>query len=146
MITSRLFTMTISALLVLSLTTPAVHTEEAEVARKDVVYSCACGPECDCNTVSTKAGECTCGKELEAGHVVKIEGHEALVCTCSAECTCSLNDEDPTQCACGKQIKRVNLEGTGIYFCNCGDSCTCNTVSEEPGDCKCGMKLKQVGA
>lgn len=136
----------ISGLLVLSLAAPIVHGEETETERRDILYSCACGPECDCNAVSTEPGQCACGKDLEAGHVVKIEGDEALVCTCGADCTCELDDEDPTKCGCGKTIKRVNLAGTGIYFCNCDSSCTCNTVSKEPGDCKCGMKLKKVDA
>jgi hypothetical protein len=93
---------------------------------------------------STEPGTCGCGKDLEAGHVLKIEGDEAIVCTCGADCTCSLDPEDETKCACGKAVKRVSLKGTGLYFCNCGGSCNCNTVSAEPGECECGMEFKKV--
>jgi len=140
----KVFITMIAALLILSVAAPMVHGGETGHDRKDLIYSCACGSECDCNTVSTKPGKCSCGKDLEAGHVVKIEGDTALVCTCGADCECSLDAEDPTKCACGKDIKKVNLAGTGMHFCNCGGDCTCNTVSEEPGDCKCGMKLKKA--
>ena len=122
-----------------------VETGTAEEQRKDVLYTCKCGPECKCNTVSTKPGNCACGQPMKWGHVVKIEGNEALLCTCKEGCKCSgLNPKDPTKCACGNPVKRVSLKGTGIYFCNCGGSCMCNTVSDSPGKCKCGMELKKV--
>jgi hypothetical protein len=28
-------------------------------------FQCACGPKCDCDTISQKPGKCTCGKEME---------------------------------------------------------------------------------
>jgi len=28
-------------------------------------YACACGPGCTCGTISQKAGNCTCGKEMK---------------------------------------------------------------------------------
>jgi len=28
-------------------------------------YQCACGPKCDCDTISQKPGKCGCGKELQ---------------------------------------------------------------------------------
>jgi hypothetical protein len=77
------------------------------------------------------------------GHIVKVEGKEALVCTCAEGCKCEQDPADPTKCGCGKELKRVNLEGTGMYFCNCGGSCKCNSISNEAGNCKCGMPLKQ---
>jgi hypothetical protein len=111
--------------------------------RTDVLYTCACGADCDCNSVSTVPGDCRCGKPMAWGHVVKVEGDEALVCSCAEGCKCKQDAADPSKCACGKELKRVNLAGTGMYFCNCGGSCSCNTVSAEAGPCKCGMKLKQ---
>jgi hypothetical protein len=81
---------------------------------------------------------------MKWGHVLKIEGNEALVCTCEKGCKCSLDPKDPTKCGCGKPAKRINLKGTGIYFCNCGGSCSCNIVSDKPGKCKCKMDLKKV--
>jgi len=119
-----------------------VAMEDAEAAvRHDVVYACTCGPDCTCGSVSTEAGTCTCGSELAAAHVVKVEGHDALLCTCSGDCTCEIDAEDNTKCACGADLKRVSLESSGLYFCNCGGSCTCNFISTEPGNCTCGMEL-----
>lgn len=109
-----------------------------------VVYWCDCGPECKCNSVSTKPGTCSCGKEMAGGHVVFTEGNTALACTCGPTCTCKIDPNDHTKCGCGKPIKRINLEGTGLYFCNCGGSCGCNTLSDKPGPCKCGMPLHQA--
>jgi hypothetical protein len=28
-------------------------------------FQCACGPKCNCDTISQKAGKCGCGKELQ---------------------------------------------------------------------------------
>jgi len=28
-------------------------------------YACACGPSCDCGTISQKQGECVCGKPMK---------------------------------------------------------------------------------
>lgn len=113
--------------------------------RHDILYSCNCGPQCNCNTLSTKPGKCACGVPLKWGHVLKIEGNEAILCQCEEGCQCGgLDAKDPTKCLCGTAVKRVNLEGSGLQFCNCGGSCFCNTVSEKAGQCKCGMKLKKT--
>jgi len=121
--------------------TPAAGEE----TRQDVLYTCNCGPQCNCNSVSTKPGDCACGNPLKWGHVLKVEGNEAILCQCAEGCRCAgLDPNDPSKCACGTSVKRVNLAGTGIYFCNCGGSCYCNTVSDKPGKCKCGMNLKKV--
>ncbi len=119
-----------------------MEVEDAEAAvRNDVVFACACGPECDCGSVSAEAGTCSCGTDLVAAHMVKVEGNEALLCACDGDCSCEINAEDETTCSCGTAIRRVSLEGSGIYYCNCGGSCTCNYVSTEPGNCACGMEL-----
>jgi len=115
-----------------------------EQLRNDVLYTCACGDDCACNSVSKEPGNCNCGKPMAWGHVVRVEGDEALVCTCAEGCTCKQDADDPAKCGCGKTLKRVSLKGTGVYFCNCGGSCSCNTLSAEPGDCRCGMPLKQM--
>lgn len=122
---------------------PAMAATASQGERKDVLYTCACGAGCDCNSVSTTPGNCRCGKPMAWGHVVKVEGNQALLCTCAEGCACKQDPANPAQCACGKPLKRVNLEGSGIFFCNCGGSCTCNTLSAEAGSCKCGMPLKQ---
>lgn len=117
-----------------------------ETARHDVLYTCACGPDCTCGSVGVRAGSCSCGKPMAWGHVVKIEDSDALVCTCDEGCSCKIHPDDPTRCGCGKPLKRVSLKGTGLYFCSCGGSCTCNHVSDQPGECGCGMKLEQAEA
>lgn len=132
------------ALSVFLLSAFLVTAKAADEPRQDVLYYCDCGPECKCDTVSTKPGNCKCDKPMKWGHVLKLEGNEALVCTCAEGCKCSLDPKDPTKCGCGNPVKRVNLKGTGIYFCNCGGACMCNTVSDKPGKCKCGMDLKKV--
>lgn len=111
--------------------------------RADVLYTCACGDGCNCNSMSKEPGNCSCGKPMAWGHVIKVEGDDALLCTCAEGCKCSIDPNDPSKCGCGEPVKRVSMKGTGMYFCNCGGSCTCNTVSDQPGDCGCGMKLKQ---
>ena len=116
----------------------------AETARKDVLYSCNCGPECHCNSVSLAPGNCACGKPLAWGHLVRVEGDEALLCTCKEGCQCQIDPQDKTKCGCGNPIKRVSLKGTGLYFCNCGGACACNTVAAQPAMCRCGMPLKKV--
>ena len=140
-------------LLSCSKTEPAAETEMAVVTeavvgddaapavRHDVVYVCNCGPACDCGSISTGPGTCTCGSELAAAHVVKIDGHDAKLCTHGAGCDCKIDAEDETKCTCGTDVRVVSLEGSGLYFCNCGGSCTCNYVSAEPGTCPCGKEL-----
>ena len=121
-----------------------MQSTAADTERHDVLYTCDCGAGCDCNTVSTTPGKCKCGKEMKWGHVLKIEGNEAILCTCGEGCQCGgLDAKDPSKCVCGMPVKRVSREGTGIYFCNCGSGCYCNTVSDQPGKCKCGMDLKK---
>lgn len=118
---------------------------DTQTARQDVLYTCDCGPQCKCNSMSTTPGNCECGKPMKWGHVLRVEGNEAILCQCAKGCSCAgLDPKDPTRCMCGTPVKRVNMEGSGIYFCNCGGSCACKTVSDAPGPCKCGMKLKKV--
>lgn len=124
--------------------TPSAEAMHKDHERHDILYSCACGDQCNCGTVSTKPGKCKCGVEMKWGHVLKIEGNEAILCQCGEGCQCGgLDAKDPTKCVCGNPVKRVSLEGTGVYFCNCGSSCYCNTVSDKPGNCRCGMELKK---
>ena len=122
----------------------SMHSGVATADRQDILYSCNCGPDCKCNTLSTKSGNCACGEPLKWGHVLKVEGSEAILCQCAEGCACGgLDAKDPTKCVCGTPVKRVDMAGTGIYYCNCGGSCYCNTVSDKPGNCRCGMKLKK---
>ncbi|TAN42131.1 MAG: hypothetical protein EPN25_03685 [Nitrospirae bacterium] len=116
----------------------------ADEQRQDVIYYCNCGPECKCNSVDVKPGDCKCGKPMKWGHVLKVDGDVASVCTCKEGCKCKLDPNDASKCGCGNPVKKVSLKGTGMYFCNCGGSCMCNTISDKPGKCKCGMDLKKM--
>ena len=87
---------------------------KADEPRQDVLYTCDCGPQCNCNSVSTKPGNCKCGKPMKWGHVIKIEGNDAILCQCAEGCKCSIDPNDPTKCGCGNPVKRVSLKGTGI--------------------------------
>jgi len=138
----RVWLLVIAAVFVLGAAAVALTAEEP---RTDILYYCNCGAECKCNSVGVKPGDCKCGKPMKWGHVVKVEGNEALVCTCKEGCQCKLDPKDASKCGCGNSVKKVDLKGTGMYFCNCGGSCTCNTVSDKPGKCKCGMDLKKAG-
>lgn len=113
-------------------------------AGADTLYVCNCGPDCKCNSVSKSPGNCTCGSPMKMGHVVKVEGDEALVCMCKEGCTCKIDPQDASLCGCGQPLKRVSLKGTGLYFCNCGGACMCNTVQDKSGTCKCNMQLKKA--
>jgi len=139
----KLLLMWVCALFLFSgcVTTPPATTQDE---RHDVLYTCNCGPQCKCNSVSTAPGNCKCGSPLKWGHVIKVEGDEALLCTCKEGCKCSIDPKDPTKCGCGQPVKRVSLKGTGLYFCNCGGTCGCNTISDKPASCKCGMPLKKA--
>lgn len=106
------------------------------------LYVCNCGDACQCNTVATKPGKCSCGKELAAMHVLKIEKDEAILCTCGKGCSCAIDAKDPNKCGCGKPVKKVSLKG--LYVCNCGPTCTCNSISDKPGKCRCGSELKKI--
>jgi hypothetical protein len=124
---------------------PTSGGKAAKAAKaRNVLYTCACGPTCQCTTATTAAGQCSCGKPLKWNHVLKVEGSVALVCSCAEGCTCAMDPQNGTQCGCGQEVKRVELKGTGLYFCNCGGSCACNTVATKPGKCGCGMALKRA--
>ena len=104
------------ALLAISFSPAGSTTAKEE--RQDVLYTCNCGPECKCNTVSTKPGNCVCGTPLKWGHALRTEGNEAILCQCAEGCKCSgLDAQDPSKCVCGTPAKKVSLEKTGIYFC-----------------------------
>lgn len=69
------------------------------------VYTCACGDGCNCNTVATEPGKCSCGKELMERQVLKDDGDTLYVCNCGASCNCTGVSADGTKCSCGKELK-----------------------------------------
>ena len=119
----------------------APAAEAVVEASHNMLYTCGCGPECECGTVATEPGKPGCGSDLVAGRMLMIDGTVASLCGCGPECTCEIGD-DPDNCGCGNEMKKVDLAGTGLYYCNCGGSCKCNFVSAEAGSCACGMELK----
>ena len=92
----------------------------------DEVYACNCGASCPCQTMSNKAGQCSCSKDMVKAKVVKVEGDMASL---QAE-----GWEGP------REFKTV-----GKYACACGSGCDCNTISQTAGKCACGVDLKKVG-
>jgi hypothetical protein len=105
----------------------AVFAESGKMNLKvgDEVYVCNCGPSCPCNTMSTRAGDCTCGNKMVKAKVTKVEKDVAYV---QAE---------------GWQ-KPAAFRTQGKYMCACDPSCTCNTISQNPGKCVCGKEMKPV--
>ena len=91
----------------------------------DEVYACNCGDACPCQTMSNKAGQCSCGQDLVKAKVVKVEGDMA-----------SLKAE-------GWDGPR-EFNTVGKYACACGPGCDCNTISQTEGKCTCGVDLKKV--
>jgi len=120
----------------------AMGSKPESTERTDVYYVCNCGPDCDCNSVSTEPGKCKCGKDMVQMHLLDIQDGKAKFCTCGAECDCKLDPKDPNKCGCGKPVKVVDLKGK--YVCACGPDCKCNTISDKPGKCRCGEDLKLV--
>ena len=116
----------------------------AETTRADVLYACACGNGCGCNSLSKEPGNCACDKPMRWHHVLKVEQDTALLCTCKEGCSCKLDPNNADKCSCGNPVKKVSLKKSGLFFCNCGGSCLCNTVKDAAGECRCGMPLKQV--
>lgn len=91
----------------------------------DEIFACNCGDECPCKTMSSNAGNCTCGKEMVKAKVVKIDGGIAM-----------LKAPD--------WPKERSFPTTGKYMCACGPDCNCNTIAQNPGKCTCGKEMKQV--
>jgi hypothetical protein len=91
----------------------------------DTVYACNCGPECQCDTMANKPGNCACGKPMVQAKVTKVEGDVAYL-------------EAPGW----KEPRPFKM--TGKYACNCGPNCTCGTISQKPGKCVCGKEMKKV--
>jgi len=113
-----------------------------EAPKSPAYYVCNCGPDCDCNSISSKPGNCKCKKPMVQMHLLSIEGDKALLCTCGADCDCKIDPADKTKCGCGKPVKTVGLKGK--YVCSCGPDCACGMISDKPGKCGCGKKLKLV--
>jgi hypothetical protein len=105
-------------------------------------YVCNCKDDCTCNSVSDKAGKCSCGSALVGMHLLAIEKGNGIFCRCGGDCACERSKTDPGKCGCGKPVKTVSLKGK--YVCDCGATCNCGTISDKSGKCHCGKDLKKV--
>ncbi len=47
-------------------TVMAAGWEKDRVFSTEAKFVCNCGPKCDCDTISQKAGKCPCGTEMKA--------------------------------------------------------------------------------
>ena len=114
----------IVALVVVSL---ALARDKSKLDLKvgDEVYACNCGEKCPCNTMSTNAGNCTCGKPMVKAKVSKVEGGSAMLSAAGWE-------------------KERSFVTTGKFMCACGPECKCDTISQAPGKCTCGKEMKKV--
>lgn len=89
------------------------------------VYACNCGEQCDCYTLSKKAGKCVCGREMIKAKVTAVEKD---MITLQAE---------------GWQKPRPFLTDAK-FACACDPKCDCDTISQKPGKCVCGKELAPV--
>ncbi len=133
----RLLVLTVAACLVFLL-----YAVVGAADKNKVYYVCNCKDDCACSTISKEPGNCKCGKELAAMHLLAIEKDAGIFCRCGADCSCERSKEDPGKCGCGKPVKKVSLKGK--YVCACGGGCQCSSISDKPGNCNCGKPMKQI--
>lgn len=117
---------TLVAMLTLALGGLAVAAvEQGKITLKagQEIYVCGCGEGCPCDTISRKAGDCSCGKPLVLGKVTKVEKGTAKI---------EVNG------------KKKTFQTIGKYQCACGPECNCDTISQKPGKCGCGTELQEV--
>lgn len=105
----------------------AIAGEKSKLDLKvgDEIYACNCGEKCPCQTMSSNAGKCTCGKDMVKAKVTKVEG-------------------DKVQLTAAGWAAERPFATTGKYMCNCGKECKCDTISQAPGKCTCGKEMKKV--
>ncbi len=89
----------------------------------DELYVCGCGDECKCDTMSTNAGTCSCGKNLVKSKVTKVEKGKITM-----------------------EVRKRPFVSIGKYACACGPDCKCDTISQNPGNCSCGKQMMEVKA
>ena len=111
------------ALGVAGLTFAALDKGKIALKAGDEVYVCNCGEKCPCQTMGTKEGECSCGKELVKVTVTKVDEGKAYFQLAG---------------------KERSMKTTGKYACACGPKCDCDFISQKEGKCACGKELKKV--
>lgn len=115
--------MTLAAVSMAGLTMAAVEKGMISLKAGDEVYVCGCGTGCPCETISRKAGMCSCNKELVEAKVTKVEDGKAFATVKGEE---------------------RSFKTTGTYQCACGPKCNCDTISQKPGKCACGKEMEKV--
>lgn len=101
----------------------AQETNKMILKAGDEVFACNCGAGCDCQTLSRKEGNCSCGNPLAKAKVKSVgDGTAVLV----------FGDREQT------------FKTVGKYMCACGPSCKCGTISQKPGKCSCGVDMIEV--
>lgn len=103
----------------------AADVKKLDVKVGEEYFVCNCGEKCPCDTISTKEGQCGCGKELVKAKVTKVEGDKAMFQAEGWE-------------------KEVEFDLVAKYTCACAADCPCKTISQKPGKCGCGKELKEV--
>jgi len=96
-------------------------TGKMDVKVGDEIYVCACGEMCDCDTMSIRPGQCSCGKDMIKTKVTKVDENMIYV-----------------------ESQKKGLKRLGKYACACGPGCQCNTISQKPGKCSCGVPMKEL--
>lgn len=103
----------------------AAQAQKANLRVGDSYYVCGCPPGC-CMTISSKAGQCDCKKDLVKATVTKVDDGKAWFKLEGWE-------------------KDKEFKTAGLYICGCGPDCKCNTISDKPGKCTCGKELQKIG-
>ncbi len=114
-----------SLLLLIGLMSFALAGDQAKAQFKvgDTVYVCNCGDACHCGSLSQKPAKCTCGEEMAAAKITKVDGDTITV---------NVNGKEKT------------LKTDEMYTCACGPNCNCGYMSNKPGKCACGKPLKKM--
>lgn len=115
--------MTLAVVAMAGLTMAAVEKGMVALKAGDEIYVCGCGAGCPCETISRKAGNCSCNKALVEAKVTKVAEGKAFATVKGEE---------------------RSFKTTGTYQCACGPKCNCDTISQKPGKCACGKEMEKV--
>jgi hypothetical protein len=57
----------------------ASDTKASTAKAGDAVYVCGCGASCQCGTVKSSPGSCSCGQPLTKTTILRVEGDQVVV-------------------------------------------------------------------
>jgi hypothetical protein len=91
------------------------------------IYACNCGPACQCDTLSTAPGKCTCGKEMVKAKVVKVEEGKVVLMSEGWD-------------------KERTFKAAGKYVSNCPtpSGCQGTSISQKAGTCVLGRHALEL--